>query len=123
MFAPPINARVTAACASSNRGFDTEQNACRQAAGKALFTGTAQTASLKVSFFGPFYGDYHVAALGDDYQWAVVVEPDLSYCWILSRTPQRPSVLRDQIVAQVQALRIDTRALIWLPHDRTDPQP
>jgi len=67
-----------------NRGFDAGKNAWRQAVGKALFTGDAQTASLKVSFFGPFYGGYHVAALDADYQWALVVGPDRGYCWILS---------------------------------------
>ena len=45
-----------------NRGFDTAKNDWRQALGKALFTGDVQTASLKVSFFGPFYGGYHGAA-------------------------------------------------------------
>ena len=56
-----------------NRGFDTGKNDWRQAEGKAKFTGDKNTASLKVSFFGPFYGGYHVAALDADYQWALVV--------------------------------------------------
>ena len=106
-----------------NRGFDTGKNAWRQAEGKALFTGDANTASLKVSFFGPFYGGYHVAALDADYQWALVVGPDRSYCWILSRTKQLAPGVREQLVARAQALGIDTQALIWVTHDRTDPQP
>ena len=73
-----------------NRGFDTGKNDWRQAEGKAKFTGDKNSASLKVSFFGPFYGGYHVAALDADYQWALVVGPDRSYCWILSRTKQLP---------------------------------
>ena len=91
--------------------------------GKALFTGDANTASLKVSFFGPFYGGYHVAALDAGYQWALVVGPDRSYCWILSRTKQLAPALREQIVARAQSIGIDTRALIWVSHERTDPQP
>lgn len=105
-----------------NRGFDTAKNAWRQAVGKALFTGDANTASLKVSFFGPFYGGYHVAALDTQYQWAVVVGPDRSYCWILARTPQLSAERQSQVVAQVKALGIDTQALIWVSHERTDPQ-
>lgn len=105
-----------------NRGFDTGKNDWREAIGKAFFTGDAQTASLKVSFFGPFYGGYHVAALDADYQWALVVGPDRSYCWVLSRTKQLAPGLREQIVARASALGIDTSALIWVPHDRTDPQ-
>ena len=106
-----------------NRGFDVAKNQWRQAVGKALFTGDANTASLKVSFFGPFYGGYHVAALDADYQWALVVGPDRSYFWILSRTRQLAPALREQIVARAKALGIDTQALIWVTHERTDPQP
>ena len=106
-----------------NRGFDVAKNQWRQAVGKALFTGDANTASLKVSFFGPFYGGYHVAALDAGYQWALVVGPDRSYCWILSRTKQLAPALREQIVARANALGIDTQALIWVTHERTDPQP
>ena len=46
-----------------NRGFDTKRNEWREAIGKAKFTGDTNRASLKVSFFGPFYGGYHVVAL------------------------------------------------------------
>ena len=106
-----------------NRGFDTAKNDWRQALGKALSTGDAQTASLKVSFFGPFYGGYHVAALDPDYQWALVVGPDRSYCWILSRTKQLAPSVRAQLVARASALGIDTQSLIWVTHGRTDPQP
>ena len=76
-----------------------------------------------MSFFGPFYGGYHVAALDADYQWALVVGPDRSYFWILSRTRQLPPALRGQLIARAEALGIDTRALIWVTHHRTDPQP
>ena len=48
-----------------NRGYDTQRSAWRQAVGRALFTGAPNTASLKVSFFGPFYGGYHIAALDE----------------------------------------------------------
>ncbi len=106
-----------------NRGFDTAKNDWRQAEGKAKFTGDTNTASLKVSFFGPFYGGYHVAALDADYQWALVVGPDRSYCWILSRTKVLTPAARDQLTARAQALGIDTQAFIWVPHERTDPQP
>jgi apolipoprotein D and lipocalin family protein len=106
-----------------NRGFVTDKNDWRQAVGKALFTGDAQTASLKVSFFGPFYGGYHVAALDPEYQWALVVGPDRSYCWILSRSKQLAPAVREQLIARASALGIDTQALIWVTHERTDPQP
>jgi apolipoprotein D and lipocalin family protein len=42
-----------------------------------------------VSFLGwrPFWGDYWVIGLDDDYRWAVVGEPERDYGWILARTP------------------------------------
>ena len=104
-----------------NRGYASATGQWREAVGKALFTGAPTTGSLKVSFFGPFYGGYHVAALDPDYRWALVLGPDTSYCWILARDKQLPAAQRDAIVARAQALGVDTSALIWVPHERQDP--
>ena len=104
-----------------NRGFDTEKNAWREAVGKALFTDDVGTASLKVSFFGPFYGGYHVAALDPDYRWALVVGPTTGYAWILAREKHIAPAQQNAIVAQAHALGVDTAALIWVTHERQDP--
>lgn len=107
----------------TNRGFDAERDRWKDAVGRALFLGDSNTASLKVSFFGPFYGGYHVAALDADYRWALVIGPDRGYFWILSRTKQLQPDVREQLVARARSLGIDTQALIWVSHERTDPQP
>lgn len=104
-----------------NRGFAAASGQWREAVGKALFTGAPTAGSLKVSFFGPFYGGYHVAALDPDYRWALVLGPDTSYCWILARDKQLDAAQRDAIVARAQALGVDTHALIWVTHKRQDP--
>lgn len=104
-----------------NRGFAAASGQWREAVGRALFTGAPTTGSLKVSFFGPFYGGYHVAALDPDYRWALVLGPDTSYCWILARDKQLDAAQRDAIVARAQALGVDTHALIWVTHKRQDP--
>ena len=104
-----------------NRGFDPAKGEWREAIGKALFTAAPTTASLKVSFFGPFYGGYHVAALDADYRWALVVGPDRGYCWILARDKQLAPAQRAAIVARAQALGIETSALIWVSQERQDP--
>lgn len=104
-----------------NRGFAAASGQWREAVGKALFTGAPTTGSLKVSFFGPFYGGYHVAALDPDYRWALVLGPDTSYCWILARDKHLDAAQRDAIVARAQALGVDTHALIWVTHKRQDP--
>lgn len=105
-----------------NRGFDTEKGQWREITGKALFTEGPTTGSLKVSFFGPFYGGYHVVALDPDYRWALVVGPDRGYCWILAREKQLAPAVRDAIVERARGLGINTDALIWISHDRDDPQ-
>jgi len=104
-----------------NRGFDAASGQWREAIGKALFVGEPTTGSLKVSFFGPFYGGYHVAALDPNYQWALVIGPDLGYCWVLARDKHLGAAQRDAIAAQAKALGIDTAALIWVAHTRQDP--
>ena len=42
-----------------------------------------------VSFFGwrPFWGDYWIIGLDENYNWAIVGTPNRKYGWILSRTP------------------------------------
>ncbi|PLT17659.1 MULTISPECIES: lipocalin family protein [Ralstonia] len=104
-----------------NRGFDPAKNEWREAVGKALFVGSPDTGSLKVSFFGPFYGGYHVAALDPGYRWALVVGPDRSYCWVLTRDRQLDPAQREAIFARARALGIDTNALILVSHERQDP--
>ncbi|MDA1588006.1 lipocalin family protein, partial [Bacillus cereus group sp. TH230-1LC] len=69
----------------------------------------------------PFYGGYHVAALDPDYRWALVLGPDTSYAWILARDKQLEPAQRAAIVARAQAVGVDTNALIWVAHTRTDP--
>ncbi len=69
-----------------NRGFDTKKNVWKSVEGRAKFVSDPDIGSLKVSFFGPFYGGYHVIALDqENYRYAMVAGPDRSYLWILAR--------------------------------------
>jgi len=45
-----------------------------------------------VSFLGirPFWGDYWIIGLDENYNWAVIGTPNRKYGWILSRTPALP---------------------------------
>lgn len=104
-----------------NRGYVPATGKWREAVGQALFTGAPTTGSLKVSFFGPFYGGYHVAALDPDYSWSLVVGPDTGYAWILARDKQLSVEQREAIVARARALGVDTSALVWVTHTRQDP--
>jgi len=60
----------------------------KRAKGRAKVVDKSSGAKLKVTFFRPFYGDYWIIKLGDDYDYAVVGTPNRKYLWILSRTPQ-----------------------------------
>lgn len=71
-----------------NSGFNLEAQALKTAEGRAYFTGPSNVGSLKVSFFGPFYGGYHIAKLDKEYQMALVVGPNIDYAWILARKKQ-----------------------------------
>ncbi len=103
------------------RGYDTQRSAWRQAVGRALFTGAPNTASLKVSFFGPFYGGYHVVALDQkNYGWAMVVGPDRDYLWILARDKQLPGEVRSELLRQAKELGFAVDNLIWVEHTRSD---
>lgn len=102
-----------------NRGFNVEKKAWSEAEGRAVSTGDVSTASLKVSFFGPFYGGYHVIALDPGYRWAMVIGPDPSYLWILARDKALPDGTREQLVAQAAQAGVKTSELIWV--DQTAP--
>lgn len=101
-----------------NRGFDAAKGRWQTAQGRAQFLGEPDVASLKVSFFGPFYGGYHVIALDPAYRWAMVAGPDRSYLWILAREPRLDAGIQTQLKNQAQALGFDTSALIWVEHNR-----
>ena len=104
-----------------NRGYSAEKSAWNEAEGKALFTGDPNTGSLKVSFFGPFYGGYHVIALDPGYRWAMVIGPDPSYLWILARDKSISVDVRERLVAQAARAGVDTKRLIWVDHSPLAP--
>lgn len=80
--------------------------------GKAKTTDT--TALLRVSFFGPFYGDYRVLLLDDDYQYVLVGGGTDDYLWILSRTPQLEEQTKALILAEAQRRGYKTDNLLWV---------
>lgn len=104
-----------------NRGYDPKKGSWREAVGRALFTGDANRGSLKVSFFGPFYGGYHVVALDQQqYAWSLVMGPNRDYLWILAREKRLPEDVRAQLLEQARRLGVDVGQLIWVEHSRSD---
>jgi apolipoprotein D and lipocalin family protein len=113
---------TTATYALSKNGSISVLNECRrkgkvtQAKGKAKVVDKATGAKLKVTFFWPFYGDYWIIKLGNDYDYAVVGTPNRKYLWILSRTPQMDDKLFSQLTEFVTSKGFDAGSLIKTSH-------
>ena len=101
-----------------NRGFDAAKGKWKEARGTAKFRGDRTIGSLRVSFFGPFYGGYHILDLDkDNYRWAVVCGPNRGYLWILAREKILDKDLLDDLVAQARGWGFDTEKLIFVKQD------
>ena len=101
-----------------NGGFDTKTGEWEEIEGNARFIVNETTGSLKVSFFGPFYGGYQIIALDrQNYNYAVVAGPSRSYLWILSRNPTLEEPIYQKLVAHADALGFDTAQLIRVEHN------
>lgn len=101
-----------------NRGYSTENDAWESVEGKAKFRGDATVGSLKVSFFGPFYGGYHIFELDDDYHYAVVAGPTRNYLWILARSSELSDEIYQGLVNTAAGLGFPTDQLIVVEHSR-----
>ena len=101
-----------------NSGYSEKEKAWKTAEGKAYFVQGTDQGFLKVSFFGPFYGSYIVFELDHaNYQYALVCGPDKSYFWILARTPEIESKLKDRLIAKAAEAGFDTGKLIFVDHN------
>lgn len=97
-----------------NKGFDPEKNKWKQAEGKAKFREKETDGKLKVSFFGPFYADYNIMELDENYQYALVIGDNLDYLWILSRETSIPEDVKENYLEKAKELGFDTGKLIWV---------
>ena len=101
-----------------NRGFDTQKKEWKSVEGRAKFISQPDVGSLKVSFFGPFYGGYHVIALDKEgYRYAMVSGPNRSYLWILARDKKLDTAIQTELIAQAEVLGFKTEDLILVDHD------
>ncbi len=83
--------------------------------GKARVTTTPGL--LRVSFFGPFYSDYRILMLDENYQYALVGGSSYEYLWILSRTPVISNAVKSVILVEAQRRGYDIDKLIWVKQD------
>ena len=104
------------AIAVINRGYDARKQRWREAQGVARFRGAPTVASLRVMFFWPFAGGYHVIALDRGYRWAMVAGPSRKYLWVLSREPKLAPGVYDRLVRQAREAGFPADDLIRVSH-------
>ena len=75
---------------------------------------TDQYGLLRVSFFWPFYGDYRILWIDDDYQLALVCGGGSDYLWILSRTTALNPTVKRLILTEAKCRGYDVNKLIWV---------
>ena len=120
---------VTAEYALRDDGLISVVNTCRKGAvdgpvkranGRARIVDANSNAKLEVSFFGPFWGDYWILDLDEDYSLSLVGEPAGRYLWILSRTPTIADDVRNDAIAKLAALGYNTDALYFTKQPPSD---
>jgi apolipoprotein D and lipocalin family protein len=90
-----------------------ENGAIDSVDGRAKVVDQVSNAKLKVSFFGPFFGDYWVIDLAPDYAWSIVGEPRGRFLWILTRAPRVDAAQKAALTERVRALGYDPAKLYW----------
>ena len=101
-----------------NRGYSTKKGEWEQAEGKARFVGMEEQGYLKVSFFGPFYGSYVIFELDqENYQYAFISGPDLSYLWLLARTPVVSEEIMGRFETRARELGFELDDLVLVSHE------
>lgn len=94
----------------------------KTASGRARVVDRSTNAKLEVSFFRPFWGDYWIIDLAEDYSYAVVGHPSRDYLWILSRTAAMAEATYLGIVTRLAAQGYETERLVRTPQ-RSAPPP
>jgi apolipoprotein D and lipocalin family protein len=80
----------------------TKDGKTEDATGTAKVVDTQTNAKLKGSFAWLSSAPYWVIDLDEDYQYAVVGNPDRKYLWILSRTPEMSAATYEKILRKIE---------------------
>jgi apolipoprotein D and lipocalin family protein len=113
---------ITATYALNKDGDISVLNECikngkaKQAKGKAKVVDKNSGAKLKVTFFWPFYGDYWIIKLDDDYSYSVVGTPSRKFLWILSRTKQIDNEIYLQLTEFAESKGFNVDNLVKTSH-------
>ena len=87
-------------------------NEFKEAMGRAYAVDSSNS-KLKVSFFRPFYGDYWVLILDENYEYVVVGTPSREYLWILARNKTITAEVKNSILEKLPSLGFDASKFVW----------
>ena len=96
-------------------GFDGEISKIK---GEAWLVDQAIKSKWEVQFIWPFTLDYWVIDLEEDYNYAVIGEPDKENFWILSRKPIMEKNILTKIIEKTNLKGYDLSNLILMPQDQ-----
>jgi apolipoprotein D and lipocalin family protein len=97
-----------------NKGYLTEDNTkAKQSEGIAKLPDSQFPGQLKVSFFRPFWGQYYIFYLDENYQYALVGTPSRKYFWILAREKTLPNDTLNNLIKIAKDEGFDTDILIY----------
>jgi apolipoprotein D and lipocalin family protein len=85
----------------------------KTAIGRARIVDRESNARLEVSFFGPFWGDYWILHLAEDYSVSLVGEPSGRFLWILARTPKISDAARTAALNRLREYGYDVSRLYF----------
>ncbi|QOY52508.1 lipocalin family protein [Candidatus Sulfurimonas baltica] len=89
-----------------------EDNQYKESIGTA-YTTDKTNSKLKVSFFKPFYGDYWILDLDENYQYALIGDPSRKYMWILARDSKIDNTTKNKVLNKASSLDFDISKLHW----------
>ena len=101
-----------------NKGFEIDDKEWDEAEGYAEFAEAENTAHLEVTFFWPFYADYVVFEVGENYEYAFVTSDSKEYLWLLAREPIVEQALIDRFLKLANEGGFKVSDLIFVPQDK-----
>jgi len=100
-----------------NKGVKEDSNENKSAKGIAKIPDMNFPGILKVSFFRPFWGNYYIIDLDEDYKWVLVGEPSRKYLWVLSREKTMNKEIYSSLLKTAEENGFDISKLLQIKHD------
>ncbi len=101
-----------------NQGYDTRKKKWKKAEGIAKFAAESTHGHLRVSFFRPFYADYFILEIDNNYQYALVGGNSPRYLWILARAKHLKKEIIDDLLKKAEFLGYEIENIEFIEQDK-----